>query len=357
MQNEIKNIRKQLTENFGDEELNIFCQENFYEVYNNFTSGQTKNQRITALIDFAVRKGQIEFLLNQLTQNNKNLPHTAGTVGTKTNNKQEMVDLTNMTKQGLKEYYLGKYKPLVKDFKLDINSTNEEWKKEKVAVENELANCNSKKNIVYYYTCPLGWSTPPTYEDYTKIKTEYDKNGANDFNEPKLIPDNYSSHKFTDIFYDLKNDLKIQEIEILHICMHGKKENDNYFLIFKDNDNKEIDISIEEFKEFIRKITEDYKVKINCLLLSACHSFKFAEAASHYVAYAIGMNNKVQVTEATKFTEGFYQKIFRKSDICDAFCNGAIPSLGNIPDGTIFPKDIPMLYKNGKLLKNNKLCQ
>jgi len=376
MQYNIKNIITLLTETFNDEELNIFCQENFYEIYNNFAIGQSKNMKISALIDFANRKGKMDSLLEKVKEANefqykKYLPyinrneetgtnnkpetnhfsnHIESDEETTTNNEQEIINLTNMTRQELKNHYLEKFKTgLVSN--LNENSKIEEWEKEKKAVEIALAKCHSKKKIVYYSTCPVGLPKPASYDDYTKILTEY-PSGKNSFESPVFLTDNFSYHQFTDKIHDLK----IQEIEILHICMHGKKVEGNYFLIFKDGNNAK-EISVDGFTKFIRKITVDYGIKIHCLLLSACHSFKFAEAVSKYIPFVIGMNNKVQVTEAPKFTEGFYQKIFRKSDICDAFCNGAIPSLGGNPDGTIFPKDIPVLYKNGELLKNNKLCQ
>jgi ketosteroid isomerase-like protein len=44
-------IRQFLMEAFSDEELNAFCFDNFRDVYDNFTAGQTKGQRVQALIE------------------------------------------------------------------------------------------------------------------------------------------------------------------------------------------------------------------------------------------------------------------------------------------------------------------
>jgi WD40 repeat protein len=50
-------IRQFLMEAFSDEELNAFCFDYFADVYNGFTAGQTKGQRVQALIEYCQRRG------------------------------------------------------------------------------------------------------------------------------------------------------------------------------------------------------------------------------------------------------------------------------------------------------------
>ncbi len=57
------NIFNLLNASFNDDGLNTFCMIHFYEVFNNFASGQTKQQRIRDLFDFCIKKLQVEQLL------------------------------------------------------------------------------------------------------------------------------------------------------------------------------------------------------------------------------------------------------------------------------------------------------
>jgi Effector-associated domain 7 len=48
---------------FRDEDLKIICFDHFYQIYNDFTAGQNKSDRIITLVDHAHRQGQISILL------------------------------------------------------------------------------------------------------------------------------------------------------------------------------------------------------------------------------------------------------------------------------------------------------
>lgn len=63
-------IRKLLNAAFNDEDLQIFCEDYFYEVANNFTAGQTKKQRISDLLDYCRRYGKTGDLLGLIQQEN-----------------------------------------------------------------------------------------------------------------------------------------------------------------------------------------------------------------------------------------------------------------------------------------------
>jgi len=61
----IREIRR-LLDRFHDAELDRFCQENFYEVYNNFSRGMRKDEKITFLLDHVIRNNSAKFLLSVL---------------------------------------------------------------------------------------------------------------------------------------------------------------------------------------------------------------------------------------------------------------------------------------------------
>ncbi|MDX2306487.1 MAG: CHAT domain-containing protein [Microscillaceae bacterium] len=62
----ISELRNLLNEAFNDEELNAFCQDYFYEVYNNFANGQSKNDKITKLLDHCKRHIKYKYLLEKI---------------------------------------------------------------------------------------------------------------------------------------------------------------------------------------------------------------------------------------------------------------------------------------------------
>lgn len=49
-----------LNQKLNDENLNLFCQLHFAEVYDNFTLGQSKIAKISALLDYAKRNNLLE---------------------------------------------------------------------------------------------------------------------------------------------------------------------------------------------------------------------------------------------------------------------------------------------------------
>jgi Effector-associated domain 7 len=66
----VGNIYKLLNASFNDESLQIFCQINFEDVHNNFGTGQSRNQKLMALIDYAKRKQEVEKLLDLVAEEN-----------------------------------------------------------------------------------------------------------------------------------------------------------------------------------------------------------------------------------------------------------------------------------------------
>jgi len=62
----VKNIRQLLDNAFTDEDLMIFTQNYFYDVYNSFSSGQPKSQKVMILLDYVLRRMQLDKLLEVL---------------------------------------------------------------------------------------------------------------------------------------------------------------------------------------------------------------------------------------------------------------------------------------------------
>jgi hypothetical protein len=66
----VGNIYKLLNANFNDESLQFFCQIHFEEVHNNFGTGQSRNQKLMALIDYTKRRMEVEKLLDLVAEEN-----------------------------------------------------------------------------------------------------------------------------------------------------------------------------------------------------------------------------------------------------------------------------------------------
>jgi hypothetical protein len=50
-------LRQHITQRFNDEDLQIFCYDHYRQVYESFTNGQTKGERVQALIEHVERGG------------------------------------------------------------------------------------------------------------------------------------------------------------------------------------------------------------------------------------------------------------------------------------------------------------
>jgi hypothetical protein len=61
----IPELRKTL-DIFDDSDLDAFCQDNFIEVYNKFSRGLRKDEKVSLLLDYCRRKGEIDILTNLL---------------------------------------------------------------------------------------------------------------------------------------------------------------------------------------------------------------------------------------------------------------------------------------------------
>ncbi len=63
-------VRQLVGAAFGDQELQDFCMDYFYEVYKQFTQGQTKSERVRMLVDYADRKERLDELIDGVREKN-----------------------------------------------------------------------------------------------------------------------------------------------------------------------------------------------------------------------------------------------------------------------------------------------
>lgn len=68
----ISKLRQELSKKFDDVELDAFCLDNFPDVFNRFSRGLLKDEKITLLLDHCNRKGKLDLLLNLLNTAEKN---------------------------------------------------------------------------------------------------------------------------------------------------------------------------------------------------------------------------------------------------------------------------------------------
>ena len=68
----VAQIRKLVEDALSDDDLSNLCQDEFLKVYNQFTTGQTKDQRIRSLVEYVDRQREVQNLLNAIEKINPN---------------------------------------------------------------------------------------------------------------------------------------------------------------------------------------------------------------------------------------------------------------------------------------------
>lgn len=98
--------------------------------------------------------------------------------------------------------------------------------------------------------------------------------------------------------------LRTLRVNILHISCHGTKE-DSTLSFESERFGFEQKITVDRFREELRSS----KHHLNCLVVMACHSWKFADAARAYCDFVVGIDEdqKVQNQAAETFSEVFYE--------------------------------------------------
>jgi|GEM_PF-4654464 len=129
---------------------------------------------------------------------------------------------------------------------------------------------------------------------------------------------------------------------ILHISGHGATDGS---ICFEDNYGHTQLVSPEALGALFKKFSKNLK----CVLLNACYSKYQATAISKHISFVVGMKKAIGDNAAIAFTKGFYQAIGAGRNIFDAYEFGLVQIMLNGISG----HNIPVLYKNGKIIIRN----
>ncbi|ABG51317.1 protein of unknown function DUF900, hydrolase-like [Trichodesmium erythraeum IMS101] len=272
-----KVIRELLNQDLPEEEFNDLVYDYFPDVYNQFTNGQNKKQRVRILIEYADKHREIERLLE---------------------------GIKNINPKVYQEYEskLGENPPPPPIEKCDVlvlaaNPTTTQplqLKKETELIREKLQQTEFGKNYIVY-------------------------GEENAFIE------------------DLSQYLLKYEPRILHFSGHGNSQGE---IILNNRQGEAEVLSLETLSELLSIVRKDGK-PIECVVFNACFSLKKADAVAHQVGCVIGMKKEIGDDSALIFAEEFYQGLAYQRSYYQAFQLGinGIERL-RLPDSPI-PHFIP----------------
>ncbi|MDT9340630.1 alpha/beta hydrolase [Trichodesmium erythraeum 21-75] len=270
-------IRELLNKDLPEEEFNDLVYDYFPDVYNQFTNGQNKKQRVRILIEYADKHREIEQLLE---------------------------GIKNINPKVYQEYEskLGENPPPPPIEKCDVlvlaaNPTTTQplqLKKETELIREKLQQTEFGKNYIVY------GEENALIEDLSKYLLKY---------EPR----------------------------ILHFSGHGNSQGE---IILNNRQGEAEVLSLETLSELLSIVRKDGK-PIECVVFNACFSLKKADAVAHQVGCVIGMKKEIGDDSALIFAEEFYQGLAYQRSYYQAFQLGinGIERL-RLPDSPI-PHFIP----------------
>ena len=270
-------IRELLNKDLPEEEFNDLVYDYFPDVYNQFTNGQNKKQRVRILIEYADKHREIEQLLE---------------------------GIKNINPKVYQEYEskLGENPPPPPVEKCDVlvlaaNPTTTQplqLKKETELIREKLQQTEFGKNYIVY------GEENAFIEDLSKYLLKY---------EPR----------------------------ILHFSGHGNSQGE---IILNNRQGEAEVLPLETLSELLSIVRKDGK-PIECVVFNACFSLKKADAVAHQVGCVIGMKKEIGDDSALIFAEEFYQGLAYQRSYYQAFQLGinGIERL-RLPDSPI-PHFIP----------------
>ncbi|MCH2050479.1 MAG: alpha/beta hydrolase [Trichodesmium sp. ALOHA_ZT_67] len=270
-------IRELLNKDLPEEEFNDLVYDYFPDVYNQFTNGQNKKQRVRILIEYADKHREIEQLLE---------------------------GIKNINPKVYQEYEskLGENPPPPPIEKCDVlvlaaNPTTTQplqLKKETELIREKLQQTEFGKNYIVY------GEENAFIEDLSKYLLKY---------EPR----------------------------ILHFSGHGNSQGE---IILNNRQGEAEVLPLETLSELLSIVRKDGK-PIECVVFNACFSLKKADAVAHQVGCVIGMKKEIGDDSALIFAEEFYQGLAYQRSYYQAFQLGinGIERL-RLPDSPI-PHFIP----------------
>lgn len=198
-----------------------------------------------------------------------------------------------------------------------------------------------KKVILFVCTNPQDKNFTQFDKEFQNIKENL-REGIDRDNYDLEIESSVLKEDFADI-------LDRYRPQYLHLSLHGTEEEGLYF---EDQNRRFSPMSIGEFKDIIKRYSEEYKLKL--VIISACNSQKHAKAVKKLCDFAIGTKALFPVPAALVYSDSFYKTFFNGKDKNVEYCHsGAIQAIKfkNFQkleiEKKVYPiHEIPILIKN-----------
>jgi len=126
--------------------------------------------------------------------------------------------------------------------------------------------------------------------------------------EFRLVPS--PAVRVTDISYEVIN----KKPRIIHFAGHGGADGQLYA---EDSSGSPWPVTVDGMVRLV-----NLSANTECVIINACHTERLAYALGRHVKYVIGMHQAVGDRAAIGFSIGFYQALFAKLPIEDAFMAG-----------------------------------
>jgi esterase/lipase superfamily enzyme len=282
-----KEIRKLVDGALSDDDLQNLCQDDFPQVSAKFTSGQSKDQRVRALVEFVVRQIEIPKLLAAIKDVNPN---------------------------AYAEFVAEHGDPL------PAVPTSQPAPPAEVRVVQKPVQPDTC-DVLVLAANPTG-TVPLQLEEETKlIKARLAEGETGRGYVVQSVPVARAE--------DLSQYLLMYRPRIVHFAGHG---HENGELIFANAQNQAQPISATALANLFAVIGW----RVECVVLNACFSFEKADELREQVDCVIGMNDAILDGSALRFAAGFYRGIgfglaYRRA--FDLGCNEI--QLLNLPDQKI----------------------
>jgi esterase/lipase superfamily enzyme len=277
-----KEIRLLVASSLSDSQFQGMCQDDFPQVYDSFTVGQARDERIRFLVDFVGRQKEIPKLLAAIKLLNPNA---------------------------------------YAEFILRFEEPGTEGKKAETkpqAADPRISVVSSHCDILVLAANPQGTDALQLEKEVELIKARLNESdGGREFVirvEPSARAE------------DLSRYLLDYKPLIVHFAGHGSSSGD---IIFENEQNQVQPVSATALANLFSVV----KGQTECVVLNACFSFEKADELKEQVRCVIGMGKDIDNESALRFTGGFYRGLGFGQGYDSAFHLGRNEiSLLNLPD-------------------------
>lgn len=271
-------IRELLGEAFSSGEITTLAFDLFHDVYQDFTSGMTRDQKIRMVVDKANKTGKLPELLAYVQRQNA--------------------------------YQYGRYAPKLMLAQQPDNGADEPVPNP-APVHGGPPNHNpqGRTNILFVSSDPTDEARLRLGKESSQIEDQILK-GADREN---LGFQQRHAVKVDDFTFALVN----YKPDIVHFSGHGRAEGG---ILFED----ELGAAFEVPADTLGFVFQNFPKRVKCVLLNACYSRHQAEAIASHVDCVIGMNDAISDKAAIAFAVGFYQMLAGGSSIEEAYRWGCV---------------------------------